>query len=253
MFTEDFAKKDESHHLLLWTVTQAELNKNHRAILWEIRTHEHWLVPIEDDYSHWWASLGWCEQKYFFLMFGLLSMKELTALIAKIRSSVAGDDWICSSWEGVFNWWRLWVVYGVESCLMISHLLGWKIFFIYRNLRFAFFRWAANAPAVSVEPSPMAAARCRGKSCWTKRGWVCTSALCAMWPTRSCPVRRTGAGTSTRTASVLRRSSSQLSPLSRWGMTSSVILSWQKLVIHSLVNLLGTPGQHLMRAIWLVS
>lgn len=83
-----------------------------------------------------------------------------------------------------------------------------------------FLRWAVSAPAVSDEPSPTAAARCRGRSCWTRRGWVCTSALSATWPTRSCPARRIVAGTSIRTACAPRLSSLPSSPSSRWDLGS---------------------------------
>ncbi|XP_008577389.1 PREDICTED: rhomboid-related protein 1 isoform X5 [Galeopterus variegatus] len=54
-------------------------------------------------------------------------------------------------------------------------------------------RSAASAPAASSGPLLMDSGRCPGTGCWTSRAWVFTSGSCAMWPTRSCPVKWTAA------------------------------------------------------------
>ncbi|XP_061847937.1 mitochondrial Rho GTPase 2 isoform X2 [Colius striatus] len=76
-------------------------------------------------------------------------------------------------------------------------------------------RSAASARAVSSAPSPTGSGRCPATCCWTRPASASTSASSATWPTRSCPARWTGAGTSTSTAPARRPSSWQPSPSHR--------------------------------------
>lgn len=79
-------------------------------------------------------------------------------------------------------------------------------------------RSAASVRAASSEPSPTGSEPCPGMGCSMRPAWASTSVSSATWPTRSCPARWIGAGTSTSTARVPRPSSWQPSPSPRWGL-----------------------------------